>query len=237
MNILAIDTANELLGIAISKAGQPVIELTSNVKKDHSSRLMPAIVDAMEKAELEPNQLSKIVVSQGPGSYTGVRIGITTAKTMAWALNIPIHSISSLHALAYNGALYDGYVWPFFDARRQAVFTALYKVESGVITEVKNEQHVSMEQFLSELQKLDEKILCLSPHINVFRPMIENKLREKSVIPEQLSFHLTKPSHYIYISEFDQSVQTHLVKPNYLRMTEAEANLLKMKKVNTNNNG
>lgn len=236
MNVLAIDTSNELLGIAVQKEGKPVIEFASHVNKDHSSRLMPAIVDAMAKAELSPESLTKIVVAQGPGSYTGVRIGITTAKTMAWALDIPVHPVSSLQALAYNGELFDGYVWPFFDARRRAIFTGLYQIEAGVVKEVISEVHTPIASFLEEVKKCAEKILCLSPHIDVFRSEIAEVLGEQAIIPKQRAFHCTRPANYLYLSETSVAEHAHIVKPNYLRMTEAEANLQKMEKVNTKQN-
>lgn len=230
MNILAIDTSNELLGIAVQKEGRPVIEFSSNVKKDHSSRLMPAIVDTMKKAELEPEALNKIVVAQGPGSYTGVRIGITTAKTMAWALDIPIYPVSSLQALAYNGALFDGYIWPFFDARRKAIFTGLYKFGEDKLETVIEEQHIPMENYLQQLSQLEGKIVCLSPHIDIFRVVMEEKLGDQIIFPTNEAIHLTRPFNYIQLSDEVESVHAHLVKPNYLRMTEAEAKLLKIKK-------
>src|SRR5690625_1267056 len=127
MNKLAIDTSNQVLGVAIIQNDTLLAELITNVKMDHSSRLMPGIVGLMEDVGLTPNQLDKIVVAQGPGSYTGTRIGITTAKTLAWALNIPIYPVSSLDAVALNGAYFNGYICPFFDARRQTVFTSLVK--------------------------------------------------------------------------------------------------------------
>src|SRR5699024_7698251 len=103
MNILAIDTSNDVLGVALQQDGKLVAEWMTHMKKDHSSRLMPAIVYVMEQVQMTADQLDEIVVSNGPGSYTGTRIGVTTAKTLAWSLNKPIYSVSSLETLAYNG--------------------------------------------------------------------------------------------------------------------------------------
>src|SRR5699024_1004999 len=100
MNILAIDTSNDVLGVAIKKDTKIVAEWMTHIKKDHSSRLMPAIVYALEQVGMEPIDIEAIVVSNGPGSYTGTRIGVTTAKTLAWSLNIPIYTVSSLKNMA-----------------------------------------------------------------------------------------------------------------------------------------
>src|SRR5699024_7265314 len=112
MNKLAIDTSNQVLGVALMQQNDIVAELTTNIKKDHSSRLMPAIVDLMKKVNMTPDQLDKVIVANGPGSYTGTRIGVTTAKTLAWTLQIPITPISSLKTLAANESYFNGYICP-----------------------------------------------------------------------------------------------------------------------------
>lgn len=231
MNILAIDTSNQVLTLAIMKDDELVAELTTNIKKDHSSRLMPAIVSLMESVDLLPEQLNKIVVANGPGSYTGTRIGVTTAKTMAWALDIPIYTISSLATLAYNGRFFDVYICPLFDARRQTVFTGLYQFKDGILHEIEKDCNVPLNSWLNKLLTLEENILFVSPHINELEQTIISTLHDQAIIPEQ-PFHLPKASSLISLSEGIDRVPVHLVRPNYLRVTEAEANLRKRKKEN-----
>lgn len=229
MYTLAIDTSNQVLGVAITKGNDLIAEMITNIKKDQSSRLMPAIVDVMEKVDIKPDQLDKIVVANGPGSYTGTRIGVTTAKTLAWAQGIPIDTVSSLKAIAYNGKQFTGYICPFFDARRKTVFTSLYKWENNELMEVKDECNVLMEKWLTKLAELNKEILFLSPHMEVFKEMILAKLQHNAIIHKDF-LHLPKPSNLILISEKHKNVPVHIVAPNYLRMTEAESNLLKRQK-------
>lgn len=234
MTTLAIDTSNELLGVALVKDGELIAETMTNIKEGQTARLMPAIVSLMEQARIEPSELSKVVVARGPGSYTGVRVGITTAKTMAWGLDIPIYPVSSLRALAYNGAFFDGYIMPFFNARRQAVYTGLYRFEAGQLKEIIEEQYVSLTDWIHKLQEevadfSKQKIVCLSPHIDVFKDALRDELGEGVIIPEDAS-HFLRPVHLIESSEASSTEDVHLVKPNYLRITEAEANLLKRQK-------
>src|SRR5699024_7595583 len=126
-------------------------------------------------------------VSNGPGSYTGTRIGVTTAKTLAWSLNIPIYTVSSLKNMAYNGVLKKGYIVPFFDARRKTVFTGLYYSDGENLTEIKQEVNVPMEVWLDELKSVDEDIMFLSPHMDVFQEMIESQSNTYFHIPVQIS--------------------------------------------------
>ena len=99
MNILAMDTSTQVMGISILKNNEIRTEIVTNIPKNHSVRLMPAIEQAMNLVGLEPKELDKIVTTIGPGSYTGIRIGLTTAKSMGWALNIPVVGVSSLEVM------------------------------------------------------------------------------------------------------------------------------------------
>lgn len=231
MNILAIDTSNQALGLAIMKNNELVAELMTNTKKDHSTRLMPAIVSMMENVDLTPEQLDKIVVARGPGSYTGTRIGVTVAKTMAWALEVPIYTISSLATLAYNGRFFDGYICPLFDARRQTVFTGLYQFHHGTLQEVEKDHNVSLDSWLEKLLTFNKRVMFISPHMKQLEQPILSILQNQAVIPEG-QFHLPRASSLISLSEQSENIPVHIVQPNYLRITEAEANLRKRIKDN-----
>lgn len=224
MKVLSIDTSNEVLGVAITEDDKLIAQLVTNTNKDHSSRLMPAITDLFEKAALTPADLGKIVVAGGPGSYTGTRIGVTTAKTMAWALDIPIYQVSSLELLAYNGRYFNGLICPFFNARRGLVFTGLYRFDNGKLEIVREERNMAMDAWLEEILTLGEQVMFLSPHLAVFEEMIGEKAGELAVIPEA-TYHLPNPANLSLLSKQYEVMPVHQVSPNYLRVTEAEANL------------
>lgn len=224
MNILAIDTSNDELGIAIAKDDKIIGELITSSKQDHSTRLMPAIVDMMSRTNMNQTELDAIIVTHGPGSYTGSRIGITTAKTMAWALNIPIYTVSSLALLAMNGQLSSFYICPFFNARRGLVFTSLYKWEGTRLVEVEKERNVLMDDWLDQLQDYDEPILFISPHVDMFEKNINEKMNERAIVITD-ALQRPFPSNMFTMLKWIDSVDVHQVAPNYLRRTEAEANL------------
>ncbi|MFZ0370084.1 MAG: tRNA (adenosine(37)-N6)-threonylcarbamoyltransferase complex dimerization subunit type 1 TsaB [Halobacillus sp.] len=222
MNILSIDTSNYVMGVAVVKNGTVIGEYTTNIKKNHSIRLMPAIDHLMKETNTRPEELDRIAVAQGPGSYTGVRIGLTTAKTMAWALDIPVVGVSSLEAVAGQGLFFDGYLCPFFDARRGRVYTGLYNNRMEI---VKPETNVSMEDWLKEVQSLDKPILFLSQDIQVYEDMVRDTLGEQAVIPAG-PYHFARPSLIAFAAQRKEPDSLHELVPNYLRLPEAEAKWL-----------
>ncbi|ELK3068171.1 tRNA (adenosine(37)-N6)-threonylcarbamoyltransferase complex dimerization subunit type 1 TsaB, partial [Listeria monocytogenes] len=151
--ILGMDTSSDTMAIALFNEGVVIGEYTTNLKKNHSVRLLPAIAVLMEECGVKPTDLEKIAVAKGPGSYTGLRIGVTVAKTMAWDAGIPIVGISSLALLAENGLYFPGKVVALMDARRSNVYAGVYQASEGEMQSVIADGHIALtellEQFLS----------------------------------------------------------------------------------------
>lgn len=229
MNILAIDTSNPVLGIALTNENNVIGELITNIPKDHSSRLMPAIEKLMNDVEMTAEDIDKVVVARGPGSYTGVRIGLTTAKTLAWVLNIPISSVSSIETLAYQGRLSSAVICPFFDARRGTVYTGLYKWNREQLDVVVGDQHILMEEWLIKLAENKNDVLFLSPNIDLYKDLIRQHLGDLAIIPES-SYHIARPSHLALAGTDKAAENVHELVPSYLRLAEAEAKWLKAQK-------
>lgn len=145
LKLLAIDTATSSMTVAVTEDGRVLKEINSHAERNHSIYLIPHIKEALAGLGLKPADLNGIAAGRGPGSYTGVRIGITVAKTIAWALGLPLVGVSSLEAMAAGGSsLLTGQtaakdvptakqetVWlvPILNARRGQVYTALYAFE------------------------------------------------------------------------------------------------------------
>jgi tRNA threonylcarbamoyladenosine biosynthesis protein TsaB len=226
MYTLTIDTSTQSLGVALLKDNEVLGEIVTNIAKNHSVRLMPAIEYLMKEVSLTPEQLNKIVVAKGPGSYTGVRIGLTTAKTLAWSLQIPIVGVSSLEALAYRGLLSTSLICPFFDARRGLIFTGLYEVSGDRLSLVEKEQNILISDWLDKLEEMKRQILFLSPDMDKHRRLIEDKLPSFAKIPE-IPYHIISPADLATAAMGKMEDQVHSLTPNYLRLAEAEANWLK----------
>lgn len=226
MNILAIDTSNQVLGVAISKDGSIQAEFTVNRKRNHSVTLMPAIDHVMRETEMTPDQLDRIVVAKGPGSYTGVRIGLSTAKTLAWTLNIPIVAISSLELLAHNILPANGLVCPFFDARRGLIYTGLYEAKNGEVSQKVSDLNINTDQWLEELKTFQQPIFFLSQDLSIHQSAIEAYLGDVAVFPSKEQ-HLPRAGTLALLGGERKPSSVHELTPNYIRLVEAEVNWLK----------
>src|SRR3954462_12704342 len=182
MTILAIDTSNYVLGVALLEDNQVLGEYITNLKKNHSVRIMPAIQTLMKDCEKVPADLTKIVVAKGPGSYTGVRIGVTIAKTLAWTLNIPLVGISSLEILASGVSRYfEGYVSPLFDARRGQVYTGLYQYQTNQLFAVKEDRLVMLNDWAESLREAGKSVLFIGNDLPLHQETIEAYLGSQAV--------------------------------------------------------
>lgn len=224
---LGIDTANTPLSVAIVKDGQVLVEETSTMAVNHSLRAMPAIEEVCRKANVEPADLDAIAVSEGPGSYTGVRIGVTIAKTLAWTLQKPLYGVSSLHVLAMNGLYFNGLVCPIVDARRLNVYSGAYRMEEGRMIEVIEDQHCALADLLQQLKDQALPVLFIGQDVQMHQEQIVECLGDQALIaPAPL--HAPRASMAIQIAQEQQeAAQVHPFVPEYRRITEAEANWLK----------
>ncbi|MED4073992.1 tRNA (adenosine(37)-N6)-threonylcarbamoyltransferase complex dimerization subunit type 1 TsaB [Priestia endophytica] len=224
MKTLAIDTSTDTLGVALVDEDKVIGEIITNVKKNHSVRAMPSVETLLKDCGIKPKDLERIVVAKGPGSYTGVRIGVTIAKTLSWSLNIPLVGVSSLEVLAANGRFFDGYISPVFDARRQQVYTGLYKYEDKLV-EVNADVNILNEAWATQLKELDQKILFVGNDVPLHREVLTHILGEKACFSEIVT-HNPRPSELALIGMNKQPEEAHSLVPNYIRLAEAEANWL-----------
>lgn len=126
MKILGIDTSTPIGSVALIDSKNIIAEHTLNIVQAHSSRLMPAIDTVLKWGEITPDDLDGCAVGIGPGSFTGIRIGVATAKSLCYAVDIPIVGISTLEAIAYNMRWSDGVICPILDARRSEIYGSVF---------------------------------------------------------------------------------------------------------------
>ncbi|MGW8460616.1 tRNA (adenosine(37)-N6)-threonylcarbamoyltransferase complex dimerization subunit type 1 TsaB [Bacillus atrophaeus] len=229
MTILAIDTSNYTLGIALVQETKVVAEYITYLKKNHSVRAMPAVHALLNDCDLKPEDISKVVVAKGPGSYTGVRIGVTLAKTLAWSLNVPISSVSSLEALAANGRYFNGLISPLFDARRGQVYTGLYEYNDGLLHPVLPDRNVLLTEWLGMLKEKGQQVLFLGHDTAIHDQTIQDILAHQAVMGDTV-LHNPRPSELAYLGAEKEAEDVHQLVPDYLRLAEAEAKWIESQK-------
>ena len=224
MIYLGIDTSNSPLAIALMSGDTVLIEETTNLKINHSLTAMPAIEEMMKKAKVTPKELTHIAVAEGPGSYTGVRIGMTIAKTLAWSLKLPLHMVSSLKVLAANGQYFDGLICPVMDARRGTAFMGLYDGKS--LEPVIEDQHSDMRQFLEKAKAFNKPVLFTGADVSIHEETIREVLGVGAVFNAPQN-RLPRASNLIMLARDVPAADIHHAVPEYQRITEAEANYIK----------
>ena len=214
MKVLAFDTSSKALSVALLEDENRLAELTLTIKKNHSITLMPTIEFLMASIDWKPTDLDRIVVAEGPGSYTGLRIAVATAKTLAQTLKIDLVGVSSLLALVPEEI--EGLAIPVMDARRNHVYAGFYQEDQLVYPE----GHLSFEAVLERV-KGAEKVTFLG-EVKAFRDQIQEALPHAQMLetlPDAVRIGrlgLTK-----------EAVSVHGFVPNYLKRVEAEENWLK----------
>ncbi|GED71403.1 tRNA (adenosine(37)-N6)-threonylcarbamoyltransferase complex dimerization subunit type 1 TsaB [Brevibacillus reuszeri] len=233
MRVLAIDTSNLVLSVAIVEEERVLAEMTTNQQKNHSIRLMDCVNELLDTTGTLPEQLSGLGVANGPGSYTGVRIGVASAKTMAWSLDIPVIGISSLQAVAMNALGFPGMIVPLFDARRGQVYTGCYRTEGmESVRACENEKIILLQEWLPQLrdQAQGEAILFLGEDVRIHKEAIVQALGEQARFASPASNH-PRAAHigYLAMKKLQNESNVHELVPEYLQLAEAEAKWLAQK--------
>ena len=172
MKILGIESSSLVASAAIVTDDILTAEYTVNFKKTHSQTLLPMIDEIVRMTETELETIDAIAVSGGPGSFTGLRIGSATAKGLGLALKKPLIHISTVDAMAWNLWGARGLVCPIMDAKRNQVYTGIYRMENG-LEAVKEQCAMDMGALAEELNRLGEPVIFLGDGVPVYKEIIE----------------------------------------------------------------
>lgn len=205
MRILYIDTSSSYLYTGIVCDGKLISEVQENLQLDLSKLALPKIAGMFSEDNLKPNDIDEIIVVNGPGSFTGIRVGLTIAKVYAWSLNIPIIPITSLEAMACS-CEEDRMLVPIIDARRGYVYGAIYKDDEEIL----KPQHIKLETLMEHLK--DNNYVFITKD-------------DIALDGDKCSY---KPNILKIVNKFCQkkALNPHGVNPEYLKLTEAEESRL-----------
>ncbi|MCD2257503.1 tRNA (adenosine(37)-N6)-threonylcarbamoyltransferase complex dimerization subunit type 1 TsaB [Agrilactobacillus fermenti] len=226
MNILAIDTSSKPLSVAITADDQILSEVTLNKGFTHSQTLMPTIDDLLKLSQLTIKDIDGFAVAKGPGSYTGLRIGVTTAKTFAWTLHKPLFALSSLEVLARNIQQRSQLIVPLMDARRNNVFAGVYQwtlTNDNHLENVVSDRHISLTRLLAEIKELNEKAVFVG-EIKPFMSQIFAELGHQAEFAATTANLPAAANLGLAAIDATPIKDIYNFTPSYLRLTEAEVN-------------
>lgn len=218
MKILSIDTASNLCTVAILENTDCIKEIIVDDARNHSEKIMPVIEQVLQESNLTLNDLSLIVCDKGPGSFTGIRIGVGTVLAFQDSLNIPCVGINSLESLAYNVSE-NGLICSLIDARNDNVYYGLFEHKDNIYTQIGTLDFKNINEAISLLQNYDSTIYFVGDGV------IANKDLIKNLIPNCVftdknnlsSYSLGIAGYNTYINGIQTSVM-----PLYLRKSQAE---------------
>lgn len=178
MKVLAVDTSAGVAAVAIMENDRLLGEFILNHKKTHSQKLMPLMKELMDSLELRPEDIDIYAASSGPGSFTGLRIGITTIKAIAYAANKPVIGIPTLDALAFNISPTDSLICPIMDARNNQVYTAVYKWEKNLQVSITEYMGIPVSELVQQLKGKNQKVIFIGDAVDMHRDYLKKELGE-----------------------------------------------------------
>ena len=222
IKVLALDSSAEVSTVAICQGDRLLSEITVNTGNTHSQTLLPAVEQALKMAALTVNDIDLFACSTGPGSFTGVRIGVATVKGIAYGKNKPCVSVSTLDALAYNLSGYNGILCPVMNARRSQVYNALFECESGNITRICPDRAIAISELDDELKDVEKPIYLCGDGYNITADSLINSKCE--YVPTRQRYQSAYSVSQIALKKYENGhmhSDTELV-PIYLRPSQAE---------------
>lgn len=230
MKILAVDTSANIATVAITENDRLLAEYYLHHGKTHSQTLMPMIQDVMSRLELNPEEMDLFAASVGPGSFTGLRIGVTTVKALAYSMKKPVVGVPTLDALAYNIQSKDSWICPMMDARNRQVFTAVYQWRKEYPIRSTEYVGIPVEEVVSLLKAKEGKVTFLGDGAELHREFLLKELGEQCQFPNYNLFHQRAASvaQLAFIKhEKGQGEDSFDMLPFYLRKSQAERELEK----------
>ena len=222
MKILALDSTADVCTAAICDDKKLVAEMTVNTGNTHSQTLLPVVEQILKISGNDINDIDVFACSTGPGSFTGVRIGVATVKGIAYGKSKPCISVSTLDALAFNLIGYEGIICPVMNARRNQVYNALFECTDGKLKRLCPDRAISIEELDRELSLVDKPVYLCGDGYSITE--IGFKLTKICFVPErqrlQSAYSVARCALEKYISG-DTLNDAELV-PIYLRPSQAE---------------
>lgn len=228
MFVLGIEAATPVAGVAVVEDGRILAERLVNNRRTHSVNLLPMIKAVIEEAGITPQDINGVAVSAGPGSFTGLRIGMTTAKTLAWIWQIPVIGVSTLEALVLPLVAREQILCPILNARKNEVYTNIFKGKAGRPESLSGPLAISISELVQRLDKWPEKITFIGDAVPVYQEEIKKLMGDRAEFGPQASM-VPRGAAVAELGYLEMvaggGVLPLELKADYIRLSEAEVKL------------
>lgn len=220
MLILAFESSARAASAALVKDGKLLSQYSQCSGLTHSRTLLPMGEDMLKNAELTYRDVDLLAVAHGPGSFTGIRIGVSMVKGLAWALEKPCTGVSTLEAMAWHGLAAGGLICPVMDARRSQVYNALFRIEDGRPVRLTEDRPIALEELASELETLGESTFLVGDGAEMSAAFLQGRGLACRLAPENLRM---QSAWGVAMAALDKEPGTaESLLPVYLRLSQAE---------------
>ena len=224
MLILAFETTAKAGSVALLEDGKLLAESYQNTGLTHSQTLMVMAEDMLKQAGKTVADVTAVAVAEGPGSFTGVRIGVAAAKGFAWGRQIPCYGVSTLEAMAVSLGIYEGYVCACMDARRSQVYNALFQVNKGVAERFSEDRAIALADLKTELEHIDGPIYLVGDGSQLTYKTLSGDI-PNLILPPEHRMHQRAVGVAILAEQKQAAGEAgdgNALSPNYLRLSQAE---------------
>lgn len=233
MIILSIDSSSKVATAALLDDNTLLGEYVLNNKREHSVILMPMIENLLKDCNLTIDDVDGFVVSKGPGSFTGLRIGMATIKGMSMGSNKPYISISSLDALANNVPYFNGIICPMMDALRENVYTALFKNVNGNLTKIMDYTPLDLDDLFKILKEKNEEVIFVGDGAKKHKEYIIEHFENAHFAPNHLNIVRASSLGEVGLNLLNSNIKDDPNSaPIYLKKPQAERELERRLKMN-----
>ncbi len=232
MLILAFETSAKAAGVALHDGQRLLAESYQNTGLTHSQTLMTMARDLLASIGRSARDVTHLAVAAGPGSFTGVRIGVAAAKGFAWGAELPVYGVSTLEAMALGLGIWEGAVCACMDARRSQVYNALFRAEGGGLSRITEDRAIALAELKGELASLSGPIYLVGDGAKLCYDTLAGEIPNLILLPEHRNQQRGSGVALAAIQAMNrgESGDGAALVPNYLRLSQAERERLEKEK-------
>jgi len=230
---LAFETSAKAASVALTENGKLLGESYQNTGLTHSQTLMVMVEDLLKQCGKTVSDLTAVAVAEGPGSFTGVRIGVAAAKGLSWGKELPCYGVSTLEAMAVSLGIYEGYICACMDARRSQVYNGLFLVTNGTVERATEDRAIALADLKTDLEHLDGPIFLVGDGAVLTYKTLSGEI-PNLILPPEHRLHQRAVGVALLAEKMQNAGETgdgNALTPNYLRLSQAERERLEKSKM------